>query len=87
MGPNPNGPRTVSFNRVIRYSALGVLSVGPLGDFLDKLPQQLPQQPTHPSRREFPNLLTSPSTIAASSGIPPEKPGYPKIKHSGHIQS
>ena len=27
MGPNPNGPRFVSCNRVIRYSALGVLSV------------------------------------------------------------
>ena len=35
MGPNPNGPRLVSCDRAIRYSGLGVLSVGPVGDFLD----------------------------------------------------
>ena len=35
MGPNPNGPRLVSCDRAIRYSGLGVRSVGPVGDFLD----------------------------------------------------
>ena len=36
MGPNPNGPRSVSCDRAIRYSGLfGVRSVGPVGDFLD----------------------------------------------------
>ncbi len=29
MGPNPNEPRSVSCDRVIRYSGLGVRSVGP----------------------------------------------------------
>ena len=36
MGPNPNGPRTVSCDRDIRYLGFfGVRSVGPVGDFLD----------------------------------------------------
>ena len=36
MGPNPNGPRSVSCDRAIRYSGFfGVRSVGPVGDFLD----------------------------------------------------
>ena len=35
MGPNPNGPRSVSCDRAIRYSGLGVRSLGPVGDFLD----------------------------------------------------
>ena len=30
-----NGPRSVSCDRAIRYSGLGVRSVGPVGDFLD----------------------------------------------------
>ena len=35
LGPNPNGPRSVSCNRAIRYSGcFGVRSVGPVGDFL-----------------------------------------------------
>ena len=38
MGPNPNGPRSVSCDRAIRYSGFfGVRSVGPVGDFLDFL--------------------------------------------------
>ena len=39
MGPNPNGPRSVSCDRAvryIRYSGLGVRSVGPVGDFLEE---------------------------------------------------
>ncbi len=35
MGPNPNGPYQVSCDRAIRYSGLGVRSVGPVGDFLE----------------------------------------------------
>ena len=36
MGPNPNRPRSGSCDRAIRYSGLGVRSVGPtVGDFLD----------------------------------------------------
>ena len=36
MGPNPNGPRSVSCDRAIRYSGFfGVRSVGPVEDFLD----------------------------------------------------
>ena len=36
MGPNPNGPRSVSCDRDIRYLGFfGVRSVGPVGDFLD----------------------------------------------------
>ena len=35
MGPNPNGALSVRCDRDIRYSALGVRSVGPVGDFLD----------------------------------------------------
>ena len=31
-----NGPRPVSCDRAIRYSGLGVRSVGPVGDFLDE---------------------------------------------------
>ena len=35
MGPNPNGPLSVSCDRAIRYSGFfGVRSVGPVGDFL-----------------------------------------------------
>ncbi len=37
MGPNPNGPRSVSCDRAIRYSGLGVCSVGPVGDFLETI--------------------------------------------------
>ena len=36
MGPNPTGHRSVSCDRAIRYSGIGVRSVGPVGDFLDK---------------------------------------------------
>ena len=35
MGPNPNGPRSVSCDRAIRYSGLGVRSVAPVEDFLE----------------------------------------------------
>ena len=35
MGPNPNGPRSVSYDRAIRYSGSGVHSVDPVGDFLE----------------------------------------------------
>ena len=36
MGPYPNGPRSVSCDRAIRHSGLGVpWTVGPVGDFLD----------------------------------------------------
>ena len=40
-GPNPNGPRSVSCDRVIRYSGFfGVRSLGPfLGDFLECSPK------------------------------------------------
>ena len=37
MGQNPNGPRSVSCDRAIRYSGLGVRSLGPVGDFLEIL--------------------------------------------------
>ena len=36
MGPNPNGPRSVSCDRAIRDSGLEIRSVGPVGDFLKK---------------------------------------------------
>ena len=32
-----NGPRSVSCDRAIRYSGLGVRSVGPVGDFLETI--------------------------------------------------
>ena len=35
MGPNPNGPRSVTCDRAIRYPGSGVLAVGPVVDFLD----------------------------------------------------
>ncbi len=36
IGPSPNGPRSVSCDRAIRYSGLfGVRSVGNVGDFLE----------------------------------------------------
>ena len=35
MGPSQQTPKEVA--RAIRYSGLGVRSVGPVGDFLDKL--------------------------------------------------
>ena len=37
MGSNPNGPCSVSCDRAIKYSGLGVRSVGPVGDFLESL--------------------------------------------------
>ena len=38
MGPNPNGPQWEGAKKLLhRYSGLGVRSVGPVGDFLDKL--------------------------------------------------
>ena len=36
MGPNPNGLRSVSCDRAMRYSGLGVRSVGLAGYFLEK---------------------------------------------------
>ena len=35
MGPNPNGPRLVCCDRAVRYSGLGVRSLGTIGDFLE----------------------------------------------------
>ena len=36
MGPYKSGPRSVSYDRAIRYSGSGVCSVGSVGDFLER---------------------------------------------------
>ena len=63
MGPNPNGPRFVSCNRVIRYSALGVLSVVLLEIFWISFPNNFPNNPPTLQVARISNPISEPRQV------------------------